>query len=693
MDMRVWTRKELSMINSKPIRSIVKYAAKYSMMSTLLAGCLGVCSLATAAVMIEETQLVSTTPTLAQVAPAAQTFVVATASTVRVTLTDLAFPQALTTANLIVSNGITVAARLTQPGSVDIAATPGTYTVRVLGTGTQGGTLGVSVTAGTATLLQFNAGISASGTSGPANQSYVSTSVTIDQPGSYQATLTDHAFPASLATSTTMLLLPAGSTAPAACFPAITSVCGSSFTVSAATTYDLFIAATPTAPATSGLYTVKIASTVNTPYNVTHRVGTLREFATVDLTAMQHTVALSDLQYPAALGQMKVVIEQGGVVIANATSNAPVNFTASTGPAVVYTTGQVGAAQVGTSPEAGAFRVRITQASNSVLDEIATVTAPAATTRAYTIPINVSASGAYTARLRDLAFPSAISVLQATFIHDGTSLGSLNGTGGMASLQAAIGRMTAVVFAKTATAGSTGMFGVTLTNASNVVTYETTQGVGDLFHTRSLAVTSAGSLDISLADLGFPATFGDLALAITKGTTLSGQIFGGGKITLAATPGTYALNFVARANSTANYGLYGIKVEDTPPPPAVTFTAASTGVAAQGSTTVSWTSTGATSCVGSGGLSSWAGTKATSDTNVSVGPFTSDSTLTLTCTGLGGSTSANVQIQIAAPQNNQGSSGGGAINVWLTLILLLIAGLHLWVRDSYTGANKYEVLR
>src|SRR5262249_49090889 len=143
---------------------------------------------------------------------------------------------------------------------------------------------------------------------------------------------------------------------------------------------------------------------------------------------------------------------------------------------------------------------------------------------------------------------------------------------------------------------ATGLFGVNIGGA-NGVAFETTQGVGDLFQTRTFTTASSGNVDVSLADLGFPAAFSDLALAVTRGTTLVGQIFGGGKFTFAATPGDYSLNFIARSGANSNYGLYGTTVEDTPPPPAISLNASPTAVNSGGTTTVNWTATGATSCV------------------------------------------------------------------------------------------------
>jgi fibronectin type 3 domain-containing protein len=63
-----------------------------------------------------------------------------------------------------------------------------------------------------------------------------------------------------------------------------------------------------------------------------------------------------------------------------------------------------------------------------------------------------------------------------------------------------------------------------------------------------------------------------------------------------------------------------------------------------GSSTLTWSSTDATSCTASG---AWSGSKPLSGSE-SVGPLTQDSTFTLSCTGSGGTTSRPVTVTVAA---------------------------------------------
>ncbi len=112
-----------------------------------------------------------------------------------------------------------------------------------------------------------------------------------------------------------------------------------------------------------------------------------------------------------------------------------------------------------------------------------------------------------------------------------------------------------------------------------------------------------------------------------------------------------------------------------PPPPSaptVSLSANPTSVAANSTSTLTWSATNATSCTASGG---WSGTKATSGSE-GTGALSSTSSYTLSCTGAGGTTQQSVTVTVTPGGGGSGStpagdSGGGAIE-WL-----LLAGL-LW---------------
>src|SRR6202041_834237 len=80
--------------------------------------------------------------------------------------------------------------------------------------------------------------------------------------------------------------------------------------------------------------------------------------------------------------------------------------------------------------------------------------------------------------------------------------------------------------------------------------------------------------------------------------------------------------------------------------PAVTLAAKSTSVPKGSSTTLQWSTTGAHSCMASGG---WSGAQPTSGT-MTTSPLTANTTYTLTCSGRGGSTSQSAEVVVTSPE-------------------------------------------
>jgi len=81
-----------------------------------------------------------------------------------------------------------------------------------------------------------------------------------------------------------------------------------------------------------------------------------------------------------------------------------------------------------------------------------------------------------------------------------------------------------------------------------------------------------------------------------------------------------------------------------PPPPVVSITARPTSVASGGSSTLTWSTSGATSCAASG---SWSGAVATSGSQTT-GALTQNATYTLTCGGSGGTATASASVSVGA---------------------------------------------
>jgi hypothetical protein len=112
------------------------------------------------------------------------------------------------------------------------------------------------------------------------------------------------------------------------------------------------------------------------------------------------------------------------------------------------------------------------------------------------------------------------------------------------------------------------------------------------------------------------------------------------------TNSTYTLTCDNGAGGTGS-GTTTVTVTSNTPAPTLDFAANPTQVAANGSSTLTWSTSNATSCTASGG---WTGTRATQG-SASVGPLTQGTTYTLACTGAGGSITRNVTVNVtqAAP--------------------------------------------
>lgn len=82
----------------------------------------------------------------------------------------------------------------------------------------------------------------------------------------------------------------------------------------------------------------------------------------------------------------------------------------------------------------------------------------------------------------------------------------------------------------------------------------------------------------------------------------------------------------------------------TAAPPVLTFTASPTSLPYNGSSTLTWNTSNATSCTGA---NAWSGTKAVSGSQ-STGSLTSSKTYTLTCSGPGGSVTKSVTVTVGA---------------------------------------------
>jgi hypothetical protein len=216
---------------------------------------------------------------------------------------------------------------------------------------------------------------------------------------------------------------------------------------------------------------------------------------------------------------------------------------------------------------------------------------------------------------------------------------------------------------------------------TNAIVYDRTEAVGTDFITSAVDVSSAQSVDVRLTDLGFPATFASVKVAVTRGAQRVGEIIGAGTFSFQATPGTYIINLLAVPSTAVGYSTLGLTASVTPPVPGVVLGASATSVTTGGTVTLTWSSTNATGCTASGG---WTGARQAAGSE-SVGPLNVAKTFTLSCAGPGGSKDATVTVAITAAQR---SGGGGAADLWLIAIMAAAALVRRNTRRRPTAAPQ-----
>lgn len=644
-----------------------------------------------AATIAADAETLAATTQLAARLPAPQSFTVTAAGQVQVTLTDLVAPQAFTQLQLVVSSGGSKVASLDSAGSQQFAATPGSYRIQVVGlpaaaTSTAGpaGTFQVEVRelAGNTVLKQFTDGVAAL-PAPPTAQSGLDTTVAFTQAGTYQVTLTDRSLPAALS-SLSLLLNPAGGGLPVTMSGPCVTACTQSFTVSTAGNYDLFVVATGANPDLAGLYSLKISGgpAGAVVYATTQPVGLLAAATNITLPAVgAYTLSSADFATPVALSALKLRLMQGADQLAalDASGSSIVSGAALAGSAQLFAFAR---AASGSGGGAGVYAVGLTQGAQAVYRDVRTLPSGYdATVNAggYPYAFTVAASGNYRLQVRDLNFPTAFSLLRAVVVQNGNMVQSGSGASIDASFPLAAGPAFLAVVGSPSASSANSLMGISLApQAGGTTLLNQAQGIGPLFATHTVTVPAAGSYDLSINDLHFPATFGELAVAVTSGPDLVGQIFGSGQIRFTAQPGTYSINLLARADATAQYGTWGYELADTPPAPAVNLSVSPAAVSPNGTAMITWSTTNATSCSATGG---WNGTRPVSGTETSAA-LAGDTTFTLSCTGTGGSSSRSATVTVTA--SNTGSGGGGALGA---PGLLLLAGMASALRRARTRRN------
>jgi hypothetical protein len=615
--------------------------------------------------------------------PAEYAFTAATAEALTVTLTDFQTPAAFTSLQIAVTLGDALVGTATlQSGSttatVSVPAAAGNYGLHIIGTpnAAQGlGSFGVCVApSGNASACivadSFAGNIQTPSGPSPTGSATLNTNFTSTVAGSYTVTLTDDAFPVALSSVSAGIAL--GSN-----FLAVNIPTGNTqVTLAAGTSYTLLVAAVADSTVLAGLYGIQVTDpNGQMVFARTLPVGEMSSPTTVsNPSAQMLQMTLSDLAYPAPLASLGVAITSGALSLTPPLTAAGTSLSFSA-PAGDLSLWQYAVA----TAQPGVYNlVLATGTANLYATTQVAEPSNGSTASSFAFVVNAPSAGPYTVAVNDFQFPVQLQSLSFTVAQGGTPLT----TGANGSFTASAGPIVVLVDAPASTGGS-GVFSVTVAQTgSATLLLDQTQAVGGVFSSNTVNIGAAGSYDVTLADLGFPATFQNLAAVVSSAGQVVGKIYGSGMFPVSATPGQYLITFVATPGA-QNYGLYSIDIAAAGP--SVTLSASATSVAAGQPVQLTWSSENATTCTASGN-SAWSGTEPTSG---SAGVTIQASvTLTLMCTGPGGSSSQSVSVAAIPSTTSSSGGGGGALDPAALWMLTALAGLVASRRRTSQKADK-----
>jgi len=608
------------------------------------------------------------------------------AGAVDVTVTDTAFPAALAALRVAVTQGATVlesaAATAGSPASVTLTFTASAgvaYTIRIVGrpdAAAGSGSALVAITKSGQPTVQyaaFPATFQAPLPVGAGTALNLSQTISIPTDGDYQATLTDLSLPAPMSYLSAALFQGASQVGPALQSGPPTTITGL-----AAGSYRLTIVGVPAAagalfglriqggPANALVYPAAGAS------GVTALGGVSAPIAFDNPATGVVALGVTDLMLPAALTSLGAVLtDADGTLVARQCLMAcgavdPPSGIAAAGGLQLWRFASAGAG-------GGSDLVTVSAGASTLYAGAESVAPPAsgpASSWAFVFPFTAPATGSYAASVTDLVAPAPLAGVQFAVFQGSTLVGSSTGAGQI-TVQLAAGPAELRVVAQLASAAGLGLLGAQVSPgaAGSMPVLSTAQAVGASAGTRAVSVASAGVYAFTLTDGHWPAAFATLDLFVTQGAGVIGKIYGGGSVPLALAAGDYQITYAAVPDATEAAGLYGIDVQAVAPA-TVSLTASQSAVAAGQSVSLSWSSTGATSCAASGG---WSGAQATSGSGVSVGPLNATTTFTIQCVGDGGTSppsSVTVTVSAAATNGGGGTLDPAALGALALLMLL-----------------------
>jgi hypothetical protein len=615
-----------------------------------------------------------------------------------VTFTDLVTPAALSAASVVVTQGTSIVgttalAAAATTATLALPAAVGQYSLRVIGTPNAAagvGTFTVCVAPkSTPTACIQDASISGNITvqSAAADPTLttVSATLTVTTPGSYVFTYLDEKFPAPLSSATVApgFALFQGAKLIAVPLPASPATLSLS-----AGTYTLLGIAQADPTLKAGLFGISVSGPGGVSLlNAAYPIGRLAPPSQLNNPSAQSLkLTVTDFAFPTALGSASALVTSGATSVGTATATGGASsLSAPAGPLQVWS---FGAAATG----AGTYEVDLTSASAaSLLQSAFGVSGAGSFAYAFVSPMPLAA-GVYDATANDFQFPAALTAVQFAVAQGGAVL-KQSITLGALQFTAAAGRIVLLIDA-TPSANGNGLVDVNVqtSGSSPQLVFDQLQPVVNVpggFTTQTITLGISGNFDVTLNDLKFPAQFQNLALVGTSAGTVLGKVYGEGTFPITATPGNYQFTVLAIPAVNEQYGLYGVHIANSAP--TVTLTASPTSVPAGGLTTLSWTTTNATTCTGSGGA--FAGPQATgSNMSLSVA-VAATTTYTLTCTGPGGSGMQSAAVTTTAVASGHGGGGGIGLDVVGILGALMLVRVRIRQRRYVQGSSLLDSAR
>lgn len=498
-------------------------------------------------------------------APAAvvQAFTVQQGGTYDITLTDTGDPTAgpplLGRLNLLVLAEGNEIARLDEAGTRQVTLEAGDHTLHLIGVPTDTGRVGaaaVAVTDSSGANVSEIAAVFELPPDEPGGPADYQRTFDVTTAGNYALTIEDFVVPQAFASFDHALIRlddfsvldpePAGS--------------AEVYRVTQTGTYQLTVVTTLEAGVERGLYGFNFSNTDSstTVFSETREVGEWEDPLDVAIPADgDYEFALADFGFPVPLAALQSALVADGLLLLGGGAVTEV-FTASAGTALLYIE-----AEATSPPGAGSYGIRISDLSGAALLE--TVGAvepdePGGDPIVLDEEFAIGEAGDYTLRLTDFQFPAAVAELSAALTSNSEIVGVLPASGSV-GFTAAPGNYRLFVFATTNQATDAGLVAALVERDSTGATvFERTTAVGALLGVDTVTIPSDGRYGFELTDQAFGANFEQLAIAVTQGATLLGQVLGGGTLPVDIVEGDYTINVIARPDATDGYGTYSLRV-------------------------------------------------------------------------------------------------------------------------------------